>query len=388
MAHYNNTLTGLIPDLYENLDIVSRELTGFIPSVNQNFAASRAAIDEVVRVPMTQGGDLVDVAPAMTTPEPTNRTVDYVDVKITKSKAFEFGLTGEEMKALDNGIGSGVITTGWFSQGVRKLVNEIEADLALEAALSASRGYGTPATPFGTNFAELAQVRKILDDNGAPGSDRSFIMDTTAGAALRTLGNITKVNEAGSTMGLRDGELLNVHGFSLKESAQVVRPAIGTGAATGVTTGVLTAVGATSIAVKASGSGTILAGDYVTFAGDTNKYLVVTGIAALGSGGTLVIADPGLRVAIPAAETTITVVARSSRNIAFHRDAIQLVTRAPALPNGRDAAIDSMMITDARSGLTFEIRIYEGYRKMRGEIALAWGVKAIKPEHIAAQLGA
>ena len=46
-----------------------------------------------------------------------------------------------------------------------------------------------------------------------------------------------------------------------------------------------------------------------------------------------------------------------------------------------------MMITDDRSGLAFEVSIYGGYRKVRYEIALAWGVKNIKPQHTCLLLG-
>ena len=37
-----NTLTNLIPDLYASLDVVSRELTGLIPSVTMDTSANRA----------------------------------------------------------------------------------------------------------------------------------------------------------------------------------------------------------------------------------------------------------------------------------------------------------------------------------------------------------
>lgn len=389
VAAYDNTLTGLIPDLYQGLDVVSREQTGFIPSVDRNASAARAAVGENVRVPVTQSGTTANISPAMSVPEPTDRTVDYADIVITKSKAFNFGITGEEYVGLNNGAGFSTIQSDWFAQGIRALANEIEVDLATAAYLGASRAYGTPTTtPFGSNLGDAAQVRKILDDNGAPMSDRSLVIDTAAGANLRTLSNLTKVNEAGTAMTLRQGELLDIHGLSVKESAGIQNPAIGTGVATGDVDTTGYAIGATSITLAAAGSGTIVAGDYVTFAGDTNKYLVKTGVADLSAGGTLVIAAPGLRQAISTASAqAVTVVAKAVRNIAFHRNAIQLVTRAPALPGGRDTAVDSMMITDPRSGLTFEIRIYEGYRKMRGEVGIAWGVKVIKDAHVAALLG-
>lgn len=389
VAAYANTLTGLIPDLYEGLDIVSRELVGFIPSVDRNFSAERAAVGENVRVPVTQSGTTANIVPAMTIPEPTDRTVDYTDIVITKSKAFNFGFTGEEMRGLNNGPGARRIEVDWFMQGIRALTNEIEQDIATAAYLSASRATGTAGTtPFASTLGDSAQVRKILDDNGAPQTDRSLVIDTAAGASLRTLSNLTRANEAGTTMTLRDGELLNVHGLSIKESAQIQRPVIGTASNTADVDTTGYAVGATTIGLASAGSGTILAGDYITIAGDTNVYLVKTGDADVSGGGSITIAAPGLRQAISTASgQAITVVARSARNIAFHRNAIQLVCRAPELPNGTDAAIDSMMMTDPRSGLSFEIRVYEAYRKMRAEIGCAWGVKVIKDAHVAALLG-
>jgi hypothetical protein len=125
----------------------------------------------------------------------------------------------------------------------------------------------------------------------------------------------------------------------------------------------------------------------ITFAGDTNKYVVASGDADTSNGGTITLAKPGLRKAIPPSATAITMIAASARNVGFTRAALHLVARAPALPNEGDAAIDRINITDPRSGLVFEVSLYAGYRKIRAEVAIAWGVKAVKPEHIALLLG-
>ena len=63
----------------------------------------------------------------MAIPEPTDRTVDNVAIQITKAKAYNFGLTGEEQRGLNNGPGSSIIEADWFMQGARAIVNEIEA---------------------------------------------------------------------------------------------------------------------------------------------------------------------------------------------------------------------------------------------------------------------
>lgn len=384
VASYANTLTGLIPDLYAGLDVVSRELVGFIPSVRRDSRVERAAVGQPVKYHIAPPATGVDIEPAMTVPEPANQTIGYGSITITKSRAFPFGFVGEEERGLNNG-GPGAISVqaDMFAQALRALVNEIELDVATEAAANASRATGTVGSPFSTNLADSAQLRKILDDNGAPLSGRSLVGSTSMGAALRTLGNLTKVNEAGTTMTLRDGEILPLHGFSVKESGQARSVTKGTASAAASTNNAGYAVGSTTITLAAAGTGTFVAGDVVSFAGDANKYVVVTGDADISGGGTIVIAKPGLRQAIPASATLITTTASYTANVGFSSNALVLAVRNPALPQGGDAAIDSMTLTDERSGLTFEVRVYGGYRKIRYEVAAAWGVKAVKPEHIA-----
>lgn len=386
-AAYANSLTRLIPDLYAGLDVVSRELVGIIPAAFRNANAERAAVGQSVVYHVTPSVGLVNIAPSMTTPEPADKTIGNGTIAITNAKAAEFGWVGEEQRGLNTGAGYLSVQADLFAQGLRALVNQIELDLWNEAAVNASRAYGTPGTtPFATNHGETAQVRKILDDNGAPTTGRSLIIDTGAGANLRTLSNLTRVSESGSAMTLKDGELINLNGFSIKESAAVGSKAKGTGAGSTTNTAGY-AVGAQTITLAAAGTGTILAGDIVTFAGDTNKYVVESGDADVSNGGTITLSAPGLRVAIPAAATAITVQNAAVRSLAFSQNALHLVARVPALPQEGDAAIESMMITDPRSGMTFEIRIYPGYRKIRAEVGAAWGVKAVKKEHLALLLG-
>lgn len=370
-----NTLTDLIPDLYAGLDIVSRELTGMIPAVAMNADAARAAVGESVRVPITGAANVGDIAPAMTTPEPTDQAVSNVAINITKARAAEFGFVGESQRGLNNGLGYRSIQANMIAQAMRSLVNEVESDLT-SLYWKASRAHGTAGTTaFATNLSDTAQLHKILVDNGAPTNDKQLVIDTTNGAAMRTLTQLTKANEASDTSLLRQGVLLDVHGFAIRETGQEANHVAGTGA--GFLLSAAAVEGATTIAVD-TGTGTILQGDVVTFAGDTNRYVVTT---ALG-GGTFTIAAPGLRQDA-ADNTAVTVTAGYSASMAFDRNAIQLVARAPAVPEEGDSAIDRMVIQDPISGLAFEVSIYPGYRKVRYEIALAWGMEVIKPAHLA-----
>lgn len=384
VASFANTLTGLIPDLYAGLDVVSRELVGFIPSVRRDSRVERAAVGQAVKYHVAPAAVGVNIVPGMAIPEPADQTIGFGSMQITKARAFPFGFVGEEERGLNNnGPGALSVQADMFAQALRALVNEIELDVSTEAAANASRATGTVGSPFSTNLGDSAQLRKILDDNGAPLSGRSLVGSTSMGAALRTLGNLTKVNEAGTTMTLRDGEILPLHGFSVKESGQAKYVTKGTASAAASTNTAGYAVGATTIGLASAGTGTFVAGDIVQFAGDANRYVVVTGDADVSNGGTIVIQAPGLRQAIPAQATLISTTASYTANVGFSSNALVLAVRQPALPQGGDAAIDSMTLTDERSGLTFEVRVYGGYRKIRYEVAAAWGVKAVKPEHIA-----
>lgn len=378
-----NTLTSLIPSLYSALDVVSRELVGAIPCATLDAQMTRAAVGQLVTSFVTPAASATDITPGVTPPNDGDQNIGNVAMTITKARRVPFRWNGEEELGLNNnGAGARAVKGSQLQQAIRTLVNEMEADVVAAARVAASRAYGTAGTtPFATNLADPAQIRKILDDNGTPPSDRCVVIDTTAGAAMRTLGQLTKANEAGTVMTMRDGELLNIHGMSFHESAAVSQVTKGTGASY-VTSG-SHAVGATSI-VLATGTGTINAGDVITFAADTaNKYVVVAGIAAPG---TITIGGPGLRVAIPTGNA-VTVGSNFTPNIAFSQSSLMLATRAPALPEGGDSAVDRTVIVDPRSGIAFEVAMYAQYRQMQYEISAAWGVKGIKSAHCAILLG-
>ena len=380
-----NTITGLVPEIFEALDIVSRELTGMIPSATLNASANSAQVGQAIRVDVEPVGNVSNITPAMVVPDPTGQTSGFTDIIITKSRAAEFGFNGEDQLGLNTGAGYGSVRANKIAQAIRAVTNEVEADLCgLQSTFS--RAVGTAGTtPFGTanDYTDASKALQVLKDNGSPLQDNQLVINTNAGVNM--LGKQANVSDAGSDSILRQGVLLDVNGMPIRESAQVnTVAAVGTSANAVTTAG--HAVGSTSIVLKAAGTGTILAGDVITFAGDTNQYVVVTGVGAV-SGATIVIAAPGLRQALPVGDKAISIVAASARNMAFNRSAIVLAARAPARPVEGDMAADVIIITDPRSGLTMEFSMYLGYKKVRYEVGLAWGVKNIKPEHTALLLG-
>ena len=383
-----NTITNLIPDAYRALDVVSRELTGLIPSVQLDPNADRIGLNQTIRIPAAPVNTAgKDITPAMAFPAAAYQVIANTSHTLTKSRAFPFSWQQEEIGNLNVNGGPGFLTIQQqqIAQAIRACVNEMEVDIAVAAKNGASRAYGTTA---GTApvLADWANVKKILDDNGAPMTDRYSVFDTTAGVALRNTSNLFKVNESGDSGALlRQGLLGNLYGFGLRESAQIQTTTKGT-AASATTNNAGYAIGATTLTLAAVGTGTIVAGDILTFAGDTNKYVVKTGNADVSAGGTIVLNEPGLRIAMSTATKAITVFGTSARNLAFARSSILLSTRLPASsPN--DLALDRQVITDPNTNVSFELSMWPGYRMVHYEVSAVWGVTAIKPEHIAVIVG-
>ena len=381
-----DTLTGLIPDIYEAMDIVSREKVGLLQSVMVDAKGESVAKGQSVVADIAPTVAAGDITPAAVPSAATDLTEGTASVTMDFSRAAAFNFSGLSERTLNTSIGANNTKAGRIAQALRTLDNEMDAAIAA-LHTKASRAYGTAATtPFASNLGEAAQIEKILSDNGAPAFGRSLVFNTTAGANLRSLPAFNGVNTVGSDAVQRRGELLDVFGMSLKESANIATSTAGT-AALATTDNAGYSVGDTVITLASAGTGTIVAGDVITFAGDTNKYVVVSGDTDTSDGGTITLAAPGLRVAMSAATKAITMVAAAARNMAFTQDAIAFVTALPERPSDGDGADDVIAITSPVSGITYEFAKYGGYRQNRYEIGINYGTAVIKPEHLCLLLG-
>ena len=382
-----NVLTDLAADIYKAADIVGRELVGVIPSMTINAGTERAAFGDTVRSAFTRSATVnTSYTPAMTIPEGDDQTVDNKTTTIDQVANVQIPYTGEDILHLNNGAGYETVYGDQIAQAMRGITNSIENYAALTISRGASRAIGTAGTtPFGSNFDSIAELRQILVDNGMPLDGQATVaMNTNAGTKLRNLAQLQKVNESGGDDLLRRGELLNLQGLMLKESNGIVSHVKGT--ATGVTVNGALGVGATAIVFNGATQGAtgIKAGDVVTFAGDTNKYVVETGIVA--ASGTFTIAAPGLRVAA-ADDVAVTIGANYTGNFAFHRAAAELVVRPPAQPLGGDSAVDRLTVQDPFSGIVYEIAVYKGYGKAMFDITTFYAAKVWKPNFVATLLG-
>jgi hypothetical protein len=376
-----NTLNGLVQYIYDSVDVVSRELTGLIDAVTRSSAAEGVSVGQDVTYDIVPAAVAGDITPAATPPALGDTTVGAGTMTITKARGSRFYWTGDDEAKLGREA-RGNITENKFTQAFRTLANEIEADLAA-LYVSASRATGSAGTtPFATagDFSDVANAVKILKDNGAPTTDIQLVVNTAAGAQV--IGKHSRYDIAGDPRQARTGLFFPIAGATIRESAQIKNHTKGTGASYLTNSSALTA-GVTAIPAD-TGSGTVLAGDVINFADDAPDYSYV--VASALSGGSLSIAAPGLMGAV-GNNKAITLAANYAANMCFARSAVHLLTRLPLMPEGGDAARDMMIVQDPVSGLFFRIAEYAGYHAVQYEVSIAWGVKAVKSEHMALLLG-
>lgn len=378
------TLTSLTENIFRAKDRVARELVGFIPSVLINSGSEGVSINGTVRSFVTSAPTLnTSYTPAMSIPSADDQTVSAQTMTIGQVANVRIPLRGEDLRQLDNTAGGQRVIDDMIAQAMRKIVNTIESYVGTIVYKGSSRAVGTAGTtPFASNHNTINSVRQILVDNGCPLDDVSLVINSSAGVNLRNLSHLYKVNEAGTDELARQGILLDISGIKIRESAGVASHTKGTGTSYLINNASGEVVGETVLTLD-TGSGTIIAGDILTHASDsTNKYVVASALAS----NDVTIAKPGLLIAA-ANNDAVAVGNNYTANVAFHRNAVELVVRPPAMPYGGDAAVDRMTVVDDKSGLVFDFALYKGYGMNSLEVTCFYDAKVWKSEFVATLLG-
>lgn len=376
------TISALTEIMYKARDQVATEPTGFIQGVTRNGAAEGVSINGTVTSMRTAKPTLVtSYTPSMTPPDTADQTISADTMTLNLVAGTDIPLQGETFRQLANTVGEQAAMSQLLAQALRVIRNEIESKIAIAVKNGSSRAIGTAGTtPFASNWNTINSLRQILVDNGCPVDDRmmSLVISTAAGTNLRNLSQLTKVNEAATDATLRRGELLNISGFSIRESAGVASHTKGSGASY-LTNGAV-ASGALGITVD-TGTGTILAGDVLSASGGNHSYVVGTALAS----NVVTLNQPGAREAI-ADNVALTVGNNYTANLGFHSSAIELAMRPPAQPPGGDSGEHSVIV-DPVTGLSFDMGLYKGYGMNQIKIICMYGVKVWKPEFVATLLG-
>jgi len=218
----------------------------------------------------------------------------------------------------------------------RSLMQKLDTDLFTEIYKGSYLTVGAAAsTP--DALSDFTGVRKELNEQNAPFSDRFLVVNADAEEKFLQLDTLVEADKSGATQALREGSIGRVMGLGTFSSNNIQSHVIGTLDAGALTTGT---AGSKTLTIASGGNaGTVKKGDILTITGGISH--VATALATMSSGGAgTVYVEP----AVPAgnyagAATALT--ANHVGNVGFQKEAIALVSRplAPAMGGAQSASL-------------------------------------------------
>lgn len=363
-----NTNTALLPVILARSLVLLRKRLIMPRLVNSDYSIEAARKGASIPIPVPVDlGTADNVTPAVTPPTPTDQTPTTVSITLDKWKHKMFHISDKERAEIEANAN---FIPNSMSSAIDSIAQAVNGDIF--ALYKEVYGYtGTAATtPFATTTEAATVARKQLNEQLCPKADRRFVLDFDAEANALSLAPFRDVSQAGNDSAVIEGEIGRRFGFDFYSDHDVPTHTAGTGASYQLSAAAT--AGATSASVD-TGTGTILVGDIVTFAGHTTTYTVT---AALSGGSfsflpalTANVADNGA-IAIKATHVV---------NLAFNRDAFAFANRPLVLEDGQDP---SMIITmqDPLTGISMRLEKIRGYKQTMYDIDILYGVKCIRPQ--------
>ncbi len=250
------------------------------------------------------------------------------------------------------------------------IAQAIDEDLLCEGVENAVFTQEATADP--TDLADIAALAKELDMKKAPGTDRALVLHPEHKYRYALAENLSNVSYAGDNQTLRDALLGRV--YTLDTYMDQNAPASNAhtpGTATDFS--VTGTKGAKSVTLE--GTGTVKYGEGFILGGYLYRFI------SNGSAGSAVSIDKPL---MADADAESVVVVNCPHSLAFHRNALALVTRKLALPMGAGKAAYA-------EGDGLGIRVVYDYdaatKTDKISFDIIYGVKALQPELLCALKG-
>jgi hypothetical protein len=296
-------------------------------------------------------------------------------VKLDKHLDVSFEITSKELSLSLQDFSEQVLQPAMsaFGQKIDSYVAALYKDIPYVAGTAGT----TPATA-----AAIANSGKVLNINKAPMLGRNMVIDPEAQASLIVLDSFMEVDKAGTSQALREANLGRLLGFDTYMDQNINKHTIGTlsaGEGKVLVKGTVAAGAKTATLDSTTLTGTLVVGDIFTVGG--NPY-VVTKAAEAASNEIAVEFYPASAGFADNAEVTL--IAKHTANLGFHKNAFALVTRPLALPLGNSNA---QYVSYDGLGLRVVQDYDSKYKKDVISLDMLCGVKTLTPELAVRLLG-
>jgi hypothetical protein len=378
-----NTFTAVLDRILAGALDVLRSACVMPQLVNSSYSADAGAQGSTMQLSIPGTATASEVAPGPTPPDLAG--VEPTVVTINLSEWWESGFFLSDKDSMD--IRAGVIP-GQVASCVQALADHVNTDL-LSCYKDVYGFAGTPATtPFGSGLDAAASARGVLARQLCPLPERFGVIDVDAENNMSILDVLVKANERGDTVGLREGSIGRVLGIDWFMDQAV--PTHTKGAATSGTI----ALDASSSRPK--GTKTLHMdgfsvkpsyGDIFAIAGDTQTYTVMSATDLAGTDSDVTF-EPGLKVAIPAADGNEVVTWKASHvaNMVFNRNAFGFANR-PFNGKGLAAQLGvqnptatTRVMQDPVSKLSLRIKHTFEHQREKLNFDILYGFATVRPE--------
>lgn len=367
-----NTVTNVIQQLLAQGLLALRENAQMPRLVNRGYESTAGEKGSTIDVPIPSAITAQDVTPSYVPPDDAGISPTKASISLDQWVEAPFFLTDKELLEVQEGT-----IPMQASEAIKALANDVD-DYLFSLYTSVYGFAGTPATtPFGTDLTEYLDARKALNNQLAPMDPRFAVINADAEASALGLRAFQDASFRGDADGIIRGQIGEKLGAMWVMDQNVPSHTAGT-ASGATTTAAGFALGVTTIALASAGTGTILAGDVITFANHAQTYAVTTGDSDVSNGGSIVI-YPGLKTALPTSAQAITVKATHVVNLTFHRDAFALASRpfAGADPMGLGTFMSAV---DPVSRLALRLEVSRQHKRTRFSYDILYGAQLVRPE--------
>lgn len=368
-------------------NIVDRVMAGGLMTMRENAVTSRFVLNDFSGIAQEKGSTVDLTLPTSITAAavsagstPFNATGLTPSVRtITLDQWYEasFAMTDKEMNEVATRANYIPVQA---EEAVKALINKIDSTLLAKYVDFYEFSGAAGTTPFASDSSLVNEAKRKLATNLAPVDNRAFLIDEFAQENIEKLSNFADISKSADPNILRTGEMGFKYNFRWAMNQNMPTHTKGTlsgttGAGKALINDASVDIGQTTIALDdTSLTGTMVAGDVFTVAGDTQTYTVVTGGTASGNALSITF-YPGAKVAW-ADDAVLTMKASHVNNLAFHRNALALVMRPLANPPVTSGNIIRTAV-DPISGIPLRLEISRQNKQTLWQFDALWGVQSI-----------
>ena len=380
----DNTLTAILTQILAKGMMTLRQPCLMTRLVNTDYSLEAKKKGQTIDIPLSTAMSAEDVSPAATPSAPTALTPKVAQITLDNWMHADFGLNDMEVGRIR---ADQDFIPLQMQEAFKSLANAINTSVF--DTYKGVYGYvGTAGdTPFGTGVevASATSLRRVLHEQSCPKDNRRAVLDYAAEAAALNLAPFSDAEKRGSSATKTTGELGNIFGFDWNSDDGVpthTRGAIGAG---DLTVNGVNAKGATSVSIAkgAGASWEAVEGDIISFAGDTQTYVITADTTVVHTDNTSVPIAPALKIATEGSEEVTT---RDSHvvNLGFHRDAFGLAMRSPdagikdLLGQGKAGNVmESVILQDPVTKLIMRLELIRGYKMTMWDVDCLWGTALV-----------